>query len=189
MIDKGAISREDLFIEQKPSETIRLGNKQNFLPQKGICAMTLEIQWILGFVDGEGCFHVAINHHPEMALGKQIQPEFTVVQHERDVQILNALKSFFKCGSVKKNRGNCYCYQVRGHKNLSEVIVPFFEKHKLKTKKGLDFISFREVVKMMEKGKHLTPVGLESIQKIVSTMNRKRIVQQFLLSSDIDNVL
>ena len=189
MIDKGAISREDLFIEQKPSETIRLGNKQNFLPQKGICAMTLEIQWILGFVDGEGCFHVAINHHPEMALGKQIQPEFTVVQHERDVQTLNALKSFFKCGSVKKNRGNCYCYQVRGHKNLSEVIVPFFEKHKLKTKKGLDFISFREVVKMMEKGEHLTPVGLESIQKIVSTMNRKRVFLKSILSSDIDNVL
>ena len=145
--------------------------------------MTLEIQWILGFADGEGCFHVAINNHREMALGKQIQPEFTVVQHERDVQILYALKSFFKCGSVKKNRGNCHCYQVRGHKNLSETIVPFFEKHKLKTKKGLDFKSFREVVKMMEKGEHLTPIGLESIQKIASTMNRNRVLLEPIISS------
>ena len=135
--------------------------------------MKLEVQWILGFVDGEGCFHIAINNHPDMSLGKQVQPEFTVVQHERDIQLLYAFKAFFKCGVVKKNHGDRMCYQVRGHKNIHEIIVPFFEKHKLKTKKRLDFEFFRKVIRMMEKGEHLTPIGLESIEKIANKMNRK----------------
>jgi hypothetical protein len=50
--------------------------------------MKLETQWIVGFVDGEGCFHVGIARHEDMRTGYQILPEFTVVQHERDVQIL-----------------------------------------------------------------------------------------------------
>ena len=53
--------------------------------------MNLEAQWIVGFVDGEGCFHVAINRHPDMKVGYQVLPEFTVVQHKRDIQILHAL--------------------------------------------------------------------------------------------------
>ncbi|HEX7079988.1 MAG TPA: LAGLIDADG family homing endonuclease, partial [Gammaproteobacteria bacterium] len=47
--------------------------------------MKLDAQWITGFVDGEGCFHVGINPHKEMTAGFQVLPEFTVVQHERDV--------------------------------------------------------------------------------------------------------
>ena len=52
--------------------------------------MKLDSQWITGFVDGEGCFHVGINPHPSMKTGFQVLPEFTVVQHERDVQVLHA---------------------------------------------------------------------------------------------------
>jgi len=54
----------------------------------------LEAQWVVGFVDGEGCFFVGINPHPEMTSGFQVLPEFTVVQHQRDIQLLHALKKF-----------------------------------------------------------------------------------------------
>ena len=47
----------------------------------------LDKQWITGFVDGEGCFHVALNKQPKMTLGWQVLPEFRVVQHQRDEQI------------------------------------------------------------------------------------------------------
>lgn len=48
--------------------------------------MKLDAQWITGFVDGEGCFFVGINPHPDMTEKFQVVPEFTVVQHERDIQ-------------------------------------------------------------------------------------------------------
>ena len=67
--------------------------------------MQLESQWITGFVDGEGCFHVGINANHEMSAGFQVLLEFTVVQHRRDLQILNALKAHFGCGVVRTNHG------------------------------------------------------------------------------------
>ncbi len=137
--------------------------------------MQLDAQWIVGFVDGEGCFHVSINPHPEMTAGAQVLPEFTVVQHERDAQVLYALKAFFDCGVVRRNNGDRMAYRVRGHGHLSRNIVPFFEKHSLKTRKRVDFIKFREIVNMMSRGEHLTREGVERIRAIASRMNRKGI--------------
>ena len=134
--------------------------------------MNLHAEWITGFVDGEGCFYVGINAHEEMKAGYQVLPEFTVVQHERDVQVLYALKSYFGCGVVRVNHGERMAYRVRGLKNLTENIVPFFMKHPLKTKKNSDFRKFRKVLLLMDQGVHLTSDGVEEIRHIASQMNR-----------------
>ena len=134
--------------------------------------MNLDAGWITGFVDGEGCFYVGINSHPEMTAGYQVLPEFTVVQHERDVQILHGLKAYFKCGVVRRNHYDRMAYRVRSVKHLIEHIIPFFEKHQLKTKKRTDFQKFRRILLMMEKGNHLTAEGIEEIRRIANQMNR-----------------
>jgi hypothetical protein len=135
--------------------------------------MELNAQWIAGFVDGEGCFHIGIASHPEMTAKFQILPEFTVLQHKRDVQILFALKTFFKCGVVRVNNGDRMAYRVRNLRHLTEIILPFFLQHPLKTKKNIDFLKFRDVVLMMEKKEHLTKHGFEAIKQITMAMNRK----------------
>ena len=137
--------------------------------------MELNAQWIVGFVDGEGCFHIGINQNQTMKLGVQVLPEFTVVQHEMDEQVLYALKSYFGCGVVRKNHGRRLSYRVRGHQNLLEKIIPFFEKHQLKTRKGVNFLKFRKVVRMMENQEHLSPEGLEKIKQIQQTMNSTKL--------------
>jgi len=134
--------------------------------------MNLHAEWITGFVDGEGCFHVGINAHEEMKVGFQVLPEFTVVQHERDVQILHALKAYFGCGVVRVNHGDRMAYRVRSADQLREIIVPFFMKHPLKTRKNVDFKKFRKVLLKMEKGIHLTNEGIEEIRNIATQMNR-----------------
>jgi len=134
--------------------------------------MNLEPQWIVGFVDGEGCFHVGINKHADMTAGYQVLPEFTVVQHERDVQTLHALKAHFGCGVVRTNHGDRMAYRVRSKDHLLERIIPFFEKHKLKTKKRIDFQKFRKIVRMMGDDRHLASEGIEEIRRIKSQMNR-----------------
>jgi len=134
--------------------------------------MKLDAQWITGFVDGEGCFYVGINKHVDMTAGYQVLPEFTVVQHERDVQVLHAFKAYFGCGVVRRNHGDRMAYRVRGQTHLWELIVPFFVKHPLKTKKRLDFQKFKRVLRMMQAGDHLTPQGLEKIKDIAAKMNR-----------------
>ena len=136
--------------------------------------MQLDAQWIVGFVDGEGCFHVGINPHLEMTAGFQVLPEFTVVQHKRDVQVLHALKGHFDCGVVRVNHADRLAYRVRALEHLRDRIVPFFVRHPLKTSKNVDFHKFRDVVLMMDAQVHFTSEGVEEIRSIAATMNRGR---------------
>ena len=135
--------------------------------------MKLEAQWIVGFTDGEGCFHLGIARHDGMASGYQVLPEFTIVQHERDVAVLHALKAHFGAGVVRRNHGDRMAYRVRKLDHLLGVIVPFFMKHPLKTKKHVDFRKFRSALLLMETGRHLTPEGLREIRALAGKMNRK----------------
>ncbi len=132
--------------------------------------MELSPDWVCGFVDGEGCFFVGVQKHPEMSMGYQVLPEFTVVQHKKDIQILYALKRFFRCGVVRRNHGDRYAYRVRELKSL-EKICDFFLKHPLKTKKNVELRKFRKIILMMKEGKHLKKEGILEIIDITSTMN------------------
>ena len=137
--------------------------------------MKLEAQWIVGFVDGEGCFHISINKNDTMTTGYQVLPEFTVVQHERDVKVLHALKAYFKCGVVRVNRKDKtsirMAWRVRNVNHLLDIISPFFMQHQLKTQKNVEFRKFRKVLLMMQQKKHLTEQGLEAIRDIVKQMH------------------
>ena len=134
--------------------------------------MNIDAGWVTGFVDGEGCFHVGINPHSDMKAGYQVLPEFTVVQHKRDAQVLHGLKAYFGCGVVRTNHGDRMAYRVRSVDHLLQRIVPFFERHSLKTKKHVDFLKFRDVLLIMKNGQHLTTEGIERIRRIQAVMNR-----------------
>jgi LAGLIDADG DNA endonuclease family protein len=133
--------------------------------------MNLDAQWIVGFTDGEGCFHIGIASHLEMTLGVQVLPEFVVVQHQRDVQVLHAMKQFFNCGVVRSNHGDRMCYRVRKLEHLLQIIIPFFENHSLKTRKQQDFLVFRDVVRLMSHGDHLKPEGLTRIRELTGRLS------------------
>ena len=133
--------------------------------------MELSHDWVVGFVDGEGCFYVGITVHPDMSVGYQVMPEFRVVQHESDIQILYALKKFFRCGVVRRNHDDRFELRIRKLECLHNV-VKFFEKHPLKTKKHADYKKFARIIQWMNEEKHLTTDGLIQIIKTASQMNR-----------------
>ncbi len=132
--------------------------------------MELSVDWVVGFVDGEGCFHVSLNRHDEMTAGYQVLPEFVVVQHQRDRQVLEALKRFFKAGVVRGNHDDRLCLRIRKLEALQRV-CDLFGHHPLKTKKNVDFHKFRRILHLMSLRRHLTPDGLLEIIDIARTMN------------------
>ena len=138
--------------------------------------MIIDKQWIVGFTDGEGCFHIGMSKNDKMKTGVQILPEFVITQHEKSIHVLYALKTFFGCGVVRLNNqhkdGKIFCYRVRKFEHLKNIIVPFFLKNSLKTCKNVMFKKFRRVVQMMEKNLHLTTDGIKSIKTIHDSMNR-----------------
>ena len=132
----------------------------------------LDSSWIVGFIDGEGCFHVAINRLPKMTLGWQVLPEFRVVQHQRDEVVLQKLKLFFGFGNVTVNHGDRKEFRVRGLENLNRLIK-FFDKNPLQTSKQKNFEIFSKIIYLMNKNEHLDRKGLHKIAKLASKMNRK----------------
>lgn len=128
--------------------------------------MTLSDDWIVGFVDGEGCFSVGQSKNSKLRFGHQIQAEFTVVQHVRDIQLLHKLKKHFGCGSVAQNHGDRYHYRVKNLEHLLTIIIPFFEKHKLQTNKRHQLTVFKEICLGLEAKKHFTKEGYDELLKL-----------------------
>ena len=55
----------------------------------------LDPWWIVGFVDGEGCFSVSTFKNSTTRSGYQTLFEFVVTQGERSKSALEAIKSYF----------------------------------------------------------------------------------------------
>jgi hypothetical protein len=136
--------------------------------------------WIVGFVDGEGCFSCPIFRNTPMTMGWQVQPQFVVVQSASSREVLEDMTRFFGCGKVYVNRRydnhreDLYRYCVSKFADLRDVIVPFFRCNPLRTSKRHNFEKFAQVISLMGQGRHLTVSGLVEIAEIAETMNHRK---------------
>ncbi len=134
--------------------------------------------WIVGFVDGEGCFSVSIIRNSTMTSGWQVFPEFVVTQGAKSRSALELIQHQFGCGRIYSNRRNdnhresLLRYCVRSQQELRERVIPFFKCYPLQTAKRQDFEKFVLILQRMERGAHKTPKGRRQIASIIQTMNR-----------------
>ena len=114
------------------------------------------IGWVVGFVDGEGCFSCPIYPCGKMTLRWQVRPEFAVVQAASSRDVLEELVRFFQCGKVYRNRRrdnhreDLYRYCVQRIGDLRQNIVPFFKEHPLRTSKRENFEKFARIIELMQ---------------------------------------
>lgn len=147
------------------------------------------IGWIIGYVDGEGCFSVSLFRNKTTKFGWQVFPEFVVTQGEKSKESLKILEKFFKCGKIYANKRhdnhneNIYRFCVRSKKDLTEIIIPFFKNNQLKTAKKEDFKFFAKIIEMMNDNIHSKKTGMKKIAKIIEKMNHKKS-SKFLESSE-----
>ena len=159
------------------------GNQQERLVQLG---------WVIGFVDGEGCFSIGFVRQADRAgrkgyrTGYQVSHEFAVTQGAKSVSCLHELVEFFGVGSVLVNRRydnhkeHLYRYAVRRRSDLIETIIPFFAAHPMHSSKQRDFEKFARCVDMIDQDVHRTQSGLADIAEIVQTMNRQKPRQSLI---------
>ena len=135
--------------------------------------MKINPYWVSGFVYGEGTFYVGINKNDTMKVKFQVLPEFRIVQHERDIQLLYALKKYFGVGVVRVNHDTRYELRIRSLEHINQFVIPHFDKYPLLTQKKFDFIKFKEIIKLMNNSEHLSVEGVKKIIAIASKMNRQ----------------
>lgn len=108
----------------------------------------LDPWWIVGFVDGEGCFSVSTFKNKTCKSGYQTLFEFVITQGEKSKHTMEAIKEYFGCGGIYINRRydnhnyNLLRYCVRRQSDLKEKIVPFFRKYPLQSAKREQFEKF-----------------------------------------------
>jgi len=54
--------------------------------------INLNPNYVSGFVDGEGCFHVSIVDRPELKAGKSVRVVFQISLHKKDKALLDLIK-------------------------------------------------------------------------------------------------
>ena len=92
----------------------------------------LNPDWVVGFVDGEGCFSVSVHRRSMMRRhgGWQLQPAFGVYQHQDHREVLDALVPFFGCGRIRSKgpKSSVSASTVEALRDLEEAVLPFFEE-------------------------------------------------------------
>lgn len=115
--------------------------------------------YIAGFVDGEGCF--ALKFRRDIRRERQNSPEYFYWKAEfaiglriDDGRLLELIRDTLGCGSVTENKDyNQVRYSVQDLEKLYDIIIPFFQTHRLYGKKWADFILWVEAVEILRRNK------------------------------------
>jgi LAGLIDADG endonuclease len=146
----------------------------------------IQLGWVIGFVDGEGCFSIGFVRQSGgpgrsgYKTGYQVAHEFAVTQGAQSVSCLDELERFFGVGQVLANkrydnhREHLFRFVVRPRRDLIETIIPFFRRYPMRSSKQRNFEKFANCVELIEAGHHLTFEGLADIVEIAETMNRQK---------------
>lgn len=158
-------SFEERWTYLKNSEPIKLNN-----------------EWVQAFVDGEGCFFFGIAN--AMSRGKPyiaLTPTLEIAQSNHDVLILNAIVQFFGCGYLKPKYDIYDVDAVKSSRivsrfvvNQHSVVTEFFDKYPLFTRKYLDYLDWKKLIKLKAERVQDTPEGLQKMKGIKSSMNKGR---------------
>lgn len=122
-------------------------------------------------------FGLNFTKQARMKLGYTIQPQYRICQHERDLGILERIILTMGCGVIVKPSGDRDRYSTSylwssNINDLSTIVIPFFQQHRLYGAKGLDFQDFaplKEGVAIMKKKGHLTsPPSINDVAQLRS---------------------
>lgn len=115
--------------------------------------------YIVGLVEGEGCFLVSLRHD------NRIDLRFFITQAIGNKDLLQKVQQYFGVGSVyqkssSKGKLPAYVFEVSKRDDIYNVVIPFFTKHKLLGYKAMSFNTFCEIAKIVK--------GRQDIRKLSS---------------------
>lgn len=134
--------------------------------------------WIVGFVDGEGCFSVSRFRNLTCKDKTQTLFEFVITQGESSISVMYAIQKYFKCGHIYPNRRydnhheNLLRYCVRRQSDLKKIIIPFFNKYPLQSAKRFKYEIFKERLLGLEPSETTRQISAIAEKDIVRTHRR-----------------
>lgn len=144
---------------------------------------------IMGFIEGEGCFGVAIERENDKrprkterknilkkeSFGFRIRPSFRISLAAKDRKMLDEMCQYLTVGYVYAvrnpgGRSDVVQYAVQAISDLKTLIL-FFDAQEFLTTKGDSYQKWRQIVGMVSRGEHLTKEGFLKICSLREGMN------------------
>jgi hypothetical protein len=167
-------------------ETYATRNTPALIERQGAygVAVPLDPWFVTGLAEGEGCFCISFAIRAKLRMGLEVRPSFSLSLNQKDLELLEDLQAFFDCGWIRESKGDrTFKYEARSIGDLTEVILPHFERFPLRGYKARSCAGFSQVCRMIEQGDHLQRNGLREIVEIAYQMNlgKRRHTQATLL--------
>ena len=146
-------------------------------------------QWLVGFTDGDGNFH--ISHQ-----GDKWGLSYKLSQSGYNLRVLNYVKKQLGVGSIKKD-GSKVQYFIRDRKTIETVIIPIFDKYNLLTTKYFDYVKFKKALGILnnnnlskeEKNTELLAIKNSKANSNYLSPAWNNITLPFLSTNSINNVM
>lgn len=137
-------------------------------------AKNLDPWFITGLFDAEGSFVVTILKNPRYKTGWNVQARIQMKMHEKDRDLILQIQEYFGgIGYISNpNKNSTVEFRVSTMKDITNVIIPHFDKYPLLTKKYTDYMCFKDIVKLMLEKEHNSLEGIQKIVNIKSSMNK-----------------
>jgi len=131
----------------------------------------LNPHYIVGFVDGEGCFCISLNKNGDRL--PEVRLIFEIELREDDEPILREIQESLDCGSIYHLNYERYAkwrphvkLKVSNFHDISAKVIPFFQRYPLQAKKRLQFEKFCLTAELIKTKQHLTLEGIEQIRAL-----------------------
>ena len=139
----------------------------------------LSADYIVGLTDGEGSFTVYLNppNKKHGSISYRVQCRYYIKMREDELPLLEKVQKFWGCGKIyfqreyRKNQRDNYRFEIFNYDLLKRVVVPFFKRHPLESKRIKDFELFCQILDLAIAKAHHTKGGLEKIMDLKSKMH------------------
>ena len=152
----------------------------NYLDKYG--PIILNNEWVQAFIDGEGSFQFRIAD--AVSRGKPyvaLSPTLEIGQTNHDIKLLKAFVEFFNQGYLKpkydinsleaaKTSRIVNRYIVNQH----SVITEFIDRYPMLTRKQLDYLDWKKLIKLKAERAQDTVEGRQKMEEIKASMNKGR---------------
>ena len=139
----------------------------------------ISADYIEGLTEGEGCFYINVRttdkRYQRAKTG--IETHFYIKLREDELPLLKEIKNYFGCGEVyfqkekRENHSACYRFEINSQKDIHNMLIPFFDKHPLKSEKKKNYSIFRRIAMMVKEDLHREDGSLNEILLLKSQMN------------------
>lgn len=131
-----------------------------------------------GFTDGDGSFHGIIRKQKDYKNNFQVQTVFDLAEKNTifiNTDLKNMNNLFFKNKGIISTVKNMYHLKIVSIKTHENNIIPFFSKHKLQSRKYLDFLVYLQMCNLIKNNKHTTIQGINKFKTYVQLMRKLRV--------------